>query len=73
MCVLGQGVIIKTYGVATISRLLKIITSSFAKEPYKRDCILQKRPIISRGLLIVDTPYAENCVITERYGIDMSE
>ena len=30
---------------------------SFAKEPYKRDDILQKRPIILRGLLIVATPY----------------
>jgi len=30
---------------------------SFAKEPYKRDCILQKRPIILRSLLIVATPY----------------
>ena len=31
---------------------------SFAKEPYKRDDILQKRPIILRSLLIVATPYA---------------
>ena len=30
---------------------------SFAKEPYKRDDILQKRPIILRSLLIIDTPY----------------
>jgi len=30
---------------------------SFAKEPYKRDDILQKRPIISLSLLIVATPY----------------
>jgi len=37
---------------ATISRLLNII-GSIAKEPYKRDCILQKRPIILRRLLIV--------------------
>jgi len=29
---------------------------SFAKEPYKRDYILQKRPIILRSLLIVATP-----------------
>jgi len=29
---------------------------SFAKEPYKRDDILQKRPILSRSLLIVATP-----------------
>ena len=30
---------------------------SFAEEPYKRDYILQKRPIILRSLLIVATPY----------------
>jgi len=30
---------------------------SFAKEPYKRDYILPKRPIILRGPLIVATPY----------------
>jgi len=42
-------------GVATISRLLKII-GLFAKEPYKRDNVLQKRPIILRSLLIVATP-----------------
>ena len=30
---------------------------SFAKEPYKRDCILQKRPRIVRSLLLVATPY----------------
>ena len=30
---------------------------SFAKEPYKRDYILQKRPIISAILLTVATPY----------------
>ena len=29
----------------------------FAKEPYERDDILQKRPIILRSLLIVATPY----------------
>ena len=33
------------YGVATISSSLKLYVS-FAKEPYKRDYILQKRPII---------------------------
>ena len=31
---------------------------SFAKEPCKRDDILQKRPIILRSLLIVATPCA---------------
>jgi len=30
---------------------------SFAKEPYKTDYILQKRPVILRSLLIVATPY----------------
>ena len=31
---------------------------SFAKEPCKRDDILQKRLIISRSLLVEATPYA---------------
>ena len=31
---------------------------SFAKEPYKRDPVLQKRPIILRSLRIEATPYA---------------
>jgi len=30
---------------------------SFAKEPYKRDYFLQKRPIIVRSLLILAAPY----------------
>jgi len=30
---------------------------SFAKEPYKRDDILQKRTMVLRSLLIVATPY----------------
>ena len=33
---------------------------SFAKEPYKRDYILQKRLIMLKILLIVATPYAHN-------------
>jgi len=37
------------HGEATISRLLKII-SPFANELYKRDDILQKRPMILRSL-----------------------
>ena len=32
---------------------------SFAKEPCKRDCILQKRPIIWRSPLIVASPYIQ--------------
>jgi len=35
-------------GVATISRLLKIIYVSFAKELYQRDYNLQKRPMMWR-------------------------
>jgi len=38
------------YGVALVSRI-------FAKEPYKRDNIPQKRPIILSILLTVATPY----------------
>jgi len=45
------------YGVALhVVGSLKLQVS-FAKEPYERDDILQKRPIISRSLLIVATPY----------------
>ena len=40
---------------------------SFAKEPYKRDCILQKRPIILRSLLIVATPYARYSLLHLEY------
>jgi len=43
------------YGVATISSPLKWYVS-FAKQPYKRDNMLQKRRIIWRSLLIVATP-----------------
>jgi len=49
-----------SYGVATISRLLKIklnIKVSFVKEAYKTDYILQKRPIILRSVHIAATPY----------------
>jgi len=43
-----------------LSLLHALLSRSYgvsAKEPYKRDDILQKRPIISRSLLIVATPY----------------
>ena len=40
---------------------------SFAKEPYERDDILQKRPIILRSLLIVASPYQTVCVWTHTY------
>jgi len=46
------------YGVAAINRLLKLQVY-FAKEHYKRDYILQKRPTILRSLLIVATPYLD--------------
>jgi len=36
--------------------------ASFAKEPYKRDDILQKRPVILRSLPIEATPQTEKIV-----------
>ena len=36
---------------------------SFAKEPYKRDYIVQKRPVISRSILIEATPYLSTLTI----------
>jgi len=45
---------VRDYGVATISRFLKLQVS-FAKEPYKIDYILQKSPVILRSPLIVAT------------------
>jgi len=48
--------VIRVWGGATISRLLKII-GLFCKELYTRDDILQKRPMILRSLLIVVTQY----------------
>jgi len=41
---------------------------SVAKEPHKRDDILQKRPVIIRSLLIEATPYrVPICVIWGGY------
>ena len=45
-------------------RWLRLVRSlklqvSFAKEPYKRDSILQNRTLILRSLLIKATPYSE--------------
>ena len=48
--------IVTWYGVATISRLLKI-TSLFCRIRLFYRAVLQKRPIILRSLLIVATPY----------------
>jgi len=53
-----------SYGVATIIKL----QVSFAKEPYKRDVLLQKRPIIWRSLLIVATPYRIHIQYMDIYG-----
>ena len=44
------------YGVASDSRI-DLIIGLFCKKPYKRDNILQKRPIIWSILLTVATPY----------------
>ena len=38
---------------------------SFAKEPYKKDEILQKRPIIWRSVLIIATPYVKRHRVKE--------
>jgi len=45
-----------TMGWLHVAGSLKLQVS-FAKEPYERDDILQKRPIIFRSLLISATPY----------------
>jgi len=45
---------------------------SFAKEPYKWDCILHKRPITLRSLLIEATPYCIWSVIQSRSPISIS-
>jgi len=44
------------YGVALVSRIDQLYVS-FAKEPYRRDNILQKRPVILSILLSVATQY----------------
>jgi len=41
---------------------------SFAKEPYKRDDIQQKRPIILRSLLLVATPYTPKIYQIKKLG-----
>ena len=40
---------------------------SFAKEPYKRDYVLQKRPVISRSLLIVATQHTHTHTRTQTH------
>jgi len=54
------------YGVATISRLFKLYFSC-AKEPYKRDDILQNRTIFWRSLLVVGTLYMVTCTNASRH------
>jgi len=49
-----------TMGWLRLVRSLKLQVS-FAKEPYQRDGILQKRPIILSILLTVATPYVNVC------------
>jgi len=44
-----------TMGWLRLVGSLKLLVS-FAKEPYKRDNILQKRPMILRSILIAATP-----------------
>ena len=51
----GFGGVVLTLSYTTCLLKLKV---SFAKEPYKRDYFLQKRPMILRSLLIVDTPWS---------------
>ena len=57
--------VILWYGpTASTMRWLRLVGSlklqvSFAKEPYKRDDFLQKRPIILRSLRIETTPYTD--------------
>jgi len=43
------------------------LSVSFAKEPYKRDYILQKRPVILRSLLIVATPYVDILSVSDLF------
>ena len=61
---LFECIISNTMGWLRLVGSLKLYVS-FAKEPYKRDYILQKRPTILRSLLIVATPYQKSQVISE--------
>jgi len=49
------------YGMNLVSRIDKLRVS-FAKEPYKRDDILQKRPIYSHLLIECEFVYGVNLV-----------
>jgi len=72
------GVVLQIYGSSALEqttyiiktaymRWLRLVGSlklqvSFAKEPFKRDAILQKRPVFLRRLLIGGTPYHMECL-----------
>jgi len=56
------------YGVATISRLHKI-TGLLCRISSLLQALLQKRPIILRGLLIIATPYR---LVRANYGVAAS-
>ena len=55
---------IQRYIVMRWLRLVDFFTSyvSFAKEPYKRDDILPKRPMILRSLVIIAIPCAHRII-----------
>jgi len=55
----------KVYGVLRLVESNKSYIS-FAKEPYQRDYILQKIPIISSILLTVATPYLHACTCMQK-------
>jgi len=46
----------KSINSTTAHSMCNILCSQHAKEPYKKDDILQKRPVFLRSLLIVATP-----------------
>ena len=57
---------IKRHGIHRPTYVVAKLQVSFEKESYKRDYILQKRPIVLRSLLTVATPYVwhDTCVIS---------
>jgi len=54
--------LLTSYGVARLFGSLKLQVS-FAKDPYKRDYIMQKRPMNLRSLLIEATPYVSSHIV----------
>jgi len=65
-CVLNAQDRAYSYRVATISRLPKTYVS-FAKETYKKNHTLQKRPIFLRSLLIIAAPYCGAAFVVESF------